>query len=95
VLRQQPELFGQVASTPTAGCVTLDFDATLVEVESENKEQAAPNYKHGFGYHPLLVYLKTVPATSDPPIRLFYPARPPLQALNEKFRLADADTSDL
>jgi hypothetical protein len=90
VLRQQPELFGQVASTPTAGrvrdsidermlgrlaaavartrarvwrCglrpqrVTLDFDATLVEVESENKEQAAPNYKHGFGYHPLLVYL--------------------------------------
>ena len=37
--------------------VTLDFDATLVEVESENKEQAAPNYKHGFGYHPLLVYL--------------------------------------
>jgi len=37
--------------------VTLDFDATLVEVESENKEQAAPNWKHGFGFHPLLVYL--------------------------------------
>ena len=90
VLRQQPELFGEVASTSTAWRVldsigpgllarlttatarartmvwdwglapqrvTLDFDATLVEVESENKEQAAPNYKHGFGYHPLLVYL--------------------------------------
>jgi hypothetical protein len=90
VLRQQPELFGEVASTPTAWRVldsivermlarmtaavarargtvwewglgqqrvTLDFDATLVEVESEGKEQAAPNYKHGFGYHPLLVYL--------------------------------------
>ncbi len=90
MLRQQPELFGEVASTPTAWRVldslgpglltrltaatararsrvwdlglapervTLDFDATLVEVESENKEQAAPNYKHGFGYHPLLVYL--------------------------------------
>ena len=90
VIRQQPELFGQVASTPTAWRVldsidermlarltaavakaratvwewglrpqrvTLDFDATLVEVESEGKEQAAPNYKHGFGYHPLLVYL--------------------------------------
>jgi hypothetical protein len=37
--------------------VTLDFDSTLVEVESENKEQAAPNWKHGFGFHPLLVYL--------------------------------------
>jgi len=90
VLRQQPELFGQVASTPTVwrvldsidkrmlarltaavaearatvwewglrpARVTLDFDATLVEVESEGKEQAAPNYKHGFGYQPLLVYL--------------------------------------
>jgi hypothetical protein len=89
-LRQQPDLFGQVASTPTAWRVldsigepllerleaararararawsfgmapkrvTLDFDATLVEVESEHKEQAAPNWKHGFGFHPLLVYL--------------------------------------
>jgi hypothetical protein len=37
--------------------VTLDFHSTLVEVESENKEQAAPNWKHGFGYRPLLVYL--------------------------------------
>ncbi|MHB8395465.1 MAG: IS1380 family transposase [Candidatus Dormibacteria bacterium] len=90
VLRQQPELFGQVASNPTAWMVldsidermlarmtaavararatvwewglrprrvTLDFDATLVEVESEGKEQAAPNDKPGFGYHALLVYL--------------------------------------
>jgi hypothetical protein len=89
-LRQQPDLFGQVASTPTAWRVldsieepmlerleaararararvwgfgmapkrvTLDSDSTLVESESENKEQAAPNWKHGFGFHPLLVYL--------------------------------------
>jgi hypothetical protein len=88
-LRQQPDLFGQVASTPTAWRVldsieepvqerllaararararvwafgmgpkrvTLDSDSTLAEVESENKEQA-PNWKHGFGFHPLLVYL--------------------------------------
>lgn len=90
VIRQQPELFGQVASTTTAWrvldsideqmparlaaavararatvCdwelrperVTLDFDATLVEVESEGKELAAPNYKHGLGHHPVLAYL--------------------------------------
>ena len=37
--------------------VTLDCDSTLVAVESEHKEQAAPNCKHGFGFHPLLVYL--------------------------------------
>jgi hypothetical protein len=36
--------------------ITLDFDATLVTAHSE-KEDAAPNYKHGFGFHPLLRYL--------------------------------------
>jgi hypothetical protein len=88
-LRDQPDLFGRVASTPTAwrvidsvhagglrriasaraaaragawaagarpATITLDFDATLVTAHSE-KEDAAPNYKHGFGFHPLLCYL--------------------------------------
>jgi hypothetical protein len=34
----------------------LDFDATLVRSHSD-KEEAAPNYKRGYGFHPLLVYL--------------------------------------
>lgn len=34
----------------------LDIDATLVTCHSE-KESAAPTYKHGFGYHPLLCFL--------------------------------------
>jgi hypothetical protein len=96
VLRDQPELFGPVASDPTAwrvldsvderamaainaaraaaravawtagarpptDVIVLDFDATLVTSHSE-KEQAAPNYKHGFGFHPLLCF---VDATND------------------------------
>jgi hypothetical protein len=36
--------------------LTLDFDASLVDVHSE-KEMAGPTYKRGFGYHPLLVFL--------------------------------------
>jgi hypothetical protein len=36
--------------------LTLDFDATLVNLHSE-KQRAEPTYKKGFGYHPLLVYL--------------------------------------
>jgi len=36
--------------------ITLDFDASLVNLHSE-KELAAPTYKRGFGYHPLLVFL--------------------------------------
>src|SRR6516165_2141573 len=89
VLRDQPDLFGAVASTPTASRtlyaidaavlddianaraaaraaawragmrpanIVLDFDATLVTSHSD-KEQAAPTYKHGFGFNPLLCFL--------------------------------------
>ncbi|GAC1311344.1 MAG: IS1380-like element ISMsm3 family transposase [Acidimicrobiales bacterium] len=89
VLRDQPELFGPVASGPTAwraidsvdnaaldalragrakaraaawaagaapAQITLDFDATLVTAHSD-KDQAAPNYKKGFGFHPLGCWL--------------------------------------
>ena len=89
VLRNQPGLFGSVASQPTAWRVldsidevtlarlqaaraasrarvwaaalapekvTLDFDASLVNVHSD-KQKAGPTYKRGFGYHPLLVFL--------------------------------------
>jgi hypothetical protein len=36
--------------------VTLDFDSHLLDVHSE-KEGAAPNRKHGFGFHPLGCWL--------------------------------------
>lgn len=89
VLRDQPDLFGEVASTPTASRVlhsidqavldaigkaraqaraqaweagvrpdqiVLDFDATLITSHSD-KQDAAPTYKHGFGFDPLLCFL--------------------------------------
>ena len=86
-LRNQPELFGEVASHPTVwravssgyaaeaitaarrdarsaawaagvapASVTLDVDSTLLTSHSD-KEDAAPNYKGGYGHHPILVYL--------------------------------------
>lgn len=113
VLRDQREVFGPVASTPTAwrllaavderildrlrlaraaarevawlqaaetrtaipavkaggrelpGLV-LDLDATLVTCHSE-KDQAAPTYKSGFGFHPLLCFPRpTCLATGSP-----------------------------
>ena len=89
VLRDQPRLFGAVASTPTAwrtleaidadaldriaqaralaraqawaagadpGFYVIDVDATLITSHSD-KEGAAPNYKRGFGFHPLLAFV--------------------------------------
>lgn len=89
VLRDQPELFGPVASTPTAwraleavdddalariaqaraearrrvwaagadpGFYVMDFDGTLIGAHSD-KQGAAPTYKRGFGFHPLLAFL--------------------------------------
>jgi hypothetical protein len=38
------------------GFYVIDIDATLVTSHSE-KEQAAPTYKRGFGFHPLVAYL--------------------------------------
>ena len=89
VLANQPALFGEVASVPTAwrtleavdaaaleriaaaraqararawaagmdpGFYVVDLDGTLVGSHSD-KEQAAPTYKGGFGFHPLMAYL--------------------------------------
>ena len=38
------------------GFYVIDFDATLVNSHSE-KEGAAPTYKKGFGFHPLMAFL--------------------------------------
>lgn len=90
VLRNQPELFGEVASLPTVwrmmqhidtdilaavdqaraearrrawaagadpGFYVLDIDGTLVGSHSEDKQGAAPNYKHGFGFYPIVCFL--------------------------------------
>ncbi len=36
--------------------LVIDVDATLVTAHSE-KEHAAPTFKHGFGFHPLLAFV--------------------------------------
>ena len=34
--------------------LVVGIDSTLVEVHSENKQGAAPNYKGGYGFHPMI-----------------------------------------
>src|SRR5579863_3573920 len=62
------ETLGRIASARAAarrrawaagmdpGFYVIDIDGTLVDSHSE-KEEAAPTYKHGFGFYPLMAYL--------------------------------------
>ncbi len=45
--------FWDLSSPPES--LTIDIDATLINSHSE-KERAAGNYKHGYGFHPLAAY---------------------------------------
>ena len=51
------------------GFYVIDIDGTLVNAHSD-KEGAAPNYKHGFGFYPLMAYLD---ATGEPLAALLRP----------------------
>ena len=43
------------ATTGTAA-VVLDIDSSLHQIHSENKAETAPNYKGGFGFHPIYCF---------------------------------------
>ena len=44
------------SATTGTGTVVLDIDASLHQIHSENKEEAAPNYKGGYGFHPIYCF---------------------------------------
>lgn len=90
VLRNQPSLFGRVASNPTAwralheidearlealvvvrqrACrrllehadldeIVLDVDATLVDIDSDDKQGATATFKGGFGFAPMTCFIE-------------------------------------
>lgn len=49
-------VWGHQVPIPTAGQVVVDLDATLIGAHSE-KEGASPNFKRGFGFHPMLAFV--------------------------------------
>ena len=44
------------AATVGSNPVTLDVDASLVTIHTEDKQGTGPTYKGGWGFHPLLVF---------------------------------------
>lgn len=63
------EVWSRSSKTTGSDPVVLDIDASLVEIHSENKEQAAPTYKGGFGFHPLFCFADATGETLAAPLR--------------------------
>ncbi len=124
VLANQPALFGEVASVPTAwrtldaiddaalgriaaarararraawaagmdpGFYVIDIDGTLVTAHSD-KEGAAPDYKHGFGFYPLLAYLDR---TGEPLAGLLRPGNAGSGTAADHIRVLDGALAQL
>jgi hypothetical protein len=56
-------------STDASAPLIIDLDATLVTAHSE-KEHAAPTFKRGFGFHPLLAFVDHGQAGTAEPLHL-------------------------
>jgi hypothetical protein len=50
------KVWSRSSATTGQAPVILDIDASLVEIHTESKEQAAPTYKGGYGFHPMFCF---------------------------------------
>jgi hypothetical protein len=50
------KVWRRAAVTTGTATVVLDIDGSLHQVHSENKEEAAANYKGGYGFHPIYCF---------------------------------------
>ena len=57
------KVWRRAAATTGTATVVLDIDGSLHQIHSENKEEAAPNYKGGYGFHPMYCFADTTGET--------------------------------
>lgn len=77
------------------GQVVVDLDATLVGAHSE-KEQAAPTFKRGFGFHPLLAFVDHADAaTGEPLAALLRPGNANANNAEDQIRVLDEALAQL
>ncbi len=72
--------------------VVLDIDASLVEIHSENKQGTAANYKHGFGFHPMLCFAD---ATGEALAALLRPGNATSNGVADHLAVLDAALAQL
>ena len=73
------------------GFYVIDIDATLVNAHSE-KQGAAPNYKHGFGFQPIVAFLD---ATGEPLAAVLRPGNAAAGSAEDLVEVLDAALDQL
>ena len=80
---------------PTTGPVVVDLDATLVGAHSE-KEGATPNFKRGFGFHPLLAFIDHgAGGTGEPLVVMLRPGKATANDAADQIAVLDAALTQL
>ena len=86
------EMWRRMAATTGTAMVVLDIDASLVQIHSENKAGTGPNYKGGFGFHPLLCFAD---ATGEALAGMLRPGSAGANTLADHFTVLDAAVAQL
>ena len=86
------EVWRRMGVTVGTAMVVLDIDASLVQIHSENKEGTGPNYKGGFGFHPLLCFAD---ATGEALAGMPRPGSAGANTLADHFTVLDAAIAQL
>src|SRR6476660_788321 len=88
-------LWGHHSPVPTTGPVIIDLDATLISAHSE-KEGATPNFKRGFGFHPLLAFVDHgAGGTGEPLAGMLRPGRANANDAADQIAVLDAALAQL
>ena len=88
-------VWGHRCPVPPAGPVIIDLDATLITAHSE-KQGATPNFKHGFGFHPLLAFVDHGDGgTGEPLVGMLRPGRANANTAADQIAVLDAALAQL
>jgi hypothetical protein len=80
---------------PAAGEVIVDLDATLIAAHSE-KQNATPNFKRGFGFHPVMAFVDHgAGGTGEPLAAMLRPGRANASDSADQIAVLDAALAQL
>jgi hypothetical protein len=88
-------VWGHRSPVPATGPVVVDLDATLVGAHSE-KEGATPNFKRGFGFHPMMAFVDHgAGGTGEPLAGMLRPGRANANTAADQIAVLDAALAQL